>query len=491
MSKSIFVVDADTAFTDTLTGSLAARGFSMQVVPDGKEALEQAKTARPDLIVLCVELPKMSGYSVCNKIKKDEDLKAIPVIITSSEATLETFEQHKKLKARAEDYLIKPFDADRLMQCIGQLIGMPSLPANTTGTDEVVAASGDELDFDSLTSSLTDQALPAVSESVPALDIEDPLAALGGEELEAEPPPPPPPPPSPRPAAKPAAAFVAPRSRVDTAAPRPPPDALDNLDSLLSDTARPPAVTPPPVRAPAARASIPPLTDPGMEQALREARRENADLKARIAALEIRLRQADEQAHRVRSDEGSSRAGATSAAKEILALKEQLNAKDKELLAARGEVFSKEKDLLARQEELVELEARAHAADRGKGDLEAQVAALDARAQSVEQQLADADTRVTELQRALLDASNGLVGGVPPGEASSDELIDLRTRLEEAQRNLQTAQEEAQQNEERAMKTYQRLKEDEKLREKLRRTLEIAQQLVSGAAQEDPRHELG
>jgi DNA-binding response OmpR family regulator len=42
---------------------------------DGKEGLELARVDRPDAIVLCVELPKMSGYSICNKLKKDDGLR--------------------------------------------------------------------------------------------------------------------------------------------------------------------------------------------------------------------------------------------------------------------------------------------------------------------------------------------------------------------------------------------------------------------------------
>src|SRR5688572_1613902 len=79
----------------------------------------------------------MSGYSICNKLKKDNDLKGIPLIITSKEATPETFAQHKKLKTRAEDYLIKPFSDAELIEKIGALI---PLPAGGTNGAAVAAA---------------------------------------------------------------------------------------------------------------------------------------------------------------------------------------------------------------------------------------------------------------------------------------------------------------------------------------------------------------
>ena len=103
MSK-ILLIESDGPFAQDLSTALEARGLEARVTADGKEGLDLAKVDRPDLIVLCVELPKMSGYSVCNKLKKDDQLKSIPLVIISAEATPETFEQHRKLKTRAEGY---------------------------------------------------------------------------------------------------------------------------------------------------------------------------------------------------------------------------------------------------------------------------------------------------------------------------------------------------------------------------------------------------
>ena len=89
----ILLIESDGAFAQETSAAIEARGVEVRVTADGKEALELARAEHPDLIVLCVELPKMSGYSVCNKLKKDDQLKAIPLVIMSGEATPETFEQ--------------------------------------------------------------------------------------------------------------------------------------------------------------------------------------------------------------------------------------------------------------------------------------------------------------------------------------------------------------------------------------------------------------
>src|SRR5882762_2889808 len=57
----------------------------------------------------------MNGFSVCNKLKRDPALKDVPLIIMSSESTEETFEQHRRLRTRAEDYLHKPISFEDLL----------------------------------------------------------------------------------------------------------------------------------------------------------------------------------------------------------------------------------------------------------------------------------------------------------------------------------------------------------------------------------------
>ncbi|HET6921693.1 MAG TPA: response regulator, partial [Anaeromyxobacteraceae bacterium] len=141
MPKKILLIESDAAFAREMTEALERKGFQVRVGTDGKEGLDAARDLRPDAIVLCVELPGMSGYSICNKLKKDEELKGIPLVITSAEATPETFEQHKKLKARAEDYLIKPFDGATLIERIAALVGAPGAPE-----EEVVTLADVELE---------------------------------------------------------------------------------------------------------------------------------------------------------------------------------------------------------------------------------------------------------------------------------------------------------------------------------------------------------
>lgn len=136
--RRILVVESDALFANQIQQALETIGqkgmsnsteglvsfISVDIVSDGNQVLYEAKVNPPDMIILSVELPKMSGYSICNKLKKNPASKGIPLIVMSSEATPEIFEQHKRLKTRAEDYLIKPFPMQTLISKVHRLLNI-------------------------------------------------------------------------------------------------------------------------------------------------------------------------------------------------------------------------------------------------------------------------------------------------------------------------------------------------------------------------------
>lgn len=123
---NVLLIDSDRPLVDELMEVLQARGASVHATGDGNEGLNQARDSVPDVIMLCVELDRGSGYSICNKLKKDRELAPIPLILTSAQATVETFEQHKKLRTRAEVYLKKPFQLDEALELIGRYTELTS-----------------------------------------------------------------------------------------------------------------------------------------------------------------------------------------------------------------------------------------------------------------------------------------------------------------------------------------------------------------------------
>src|SRR4051812_11687134 len=121
--RFVYLIDADANLNAHLVGELGRYGFRVESAADSNE-LMQRKDDLPSLVVLCID-PKRTGWAVCNRLRKSMTLKSTPLIITSAEATEKDFEDHKKLKTRAEEYLHKPFGVEALAEKIGGLIGMP------------------------------------------------------------------------------------------------------------------------------------------------------------------------------------------------------------------------------------------------------------------------------------------------------------------------------------------------------------------------------
>src|SRR5512142_1785029 len=167
MPKKILLIENDSAFAAGISESLEATGFEVRTTGDGKEGLDLARDWAPDAVVLCVELPGMSGYLVCQKIKKDDALKALPLVLTSAEATEETFEKHKTLKARADEYLLKPYEADALVDKLAALVGLPEGAAPTGGDEEGVSLE-EEMGLEASAEGSPDQEIPGLNlESLP------------------------------------------------------------------------------------------------------------------------------------------------------------------------------------------------------------------------------------------------------------------------------------------------------------------------------------
>ena len=141
-SKRILVIESERSIFDSLKSMFSDFDVETMVLEDGQQSLQTIKETRPDLVLLSVELPGVSGYSICTKMKKDKDLKRIPLIMMSSEATEETFDQHRKLKTRADDYIAKPFSSDQIMEKAFALVDLPKIMA--TKVEEIITIDEEE-----------------------------------------------------------------------------------------------------------------------------------------------------------------------------------------------------------------------------------------------------------------------------------------------------------------------------------------------------------
>jgi CheY-like chemotaxis protein len=111
----ILVVDDNPDNAFLLQTLLEAEGYRVEVAHSGIAALQQMRTARPDLVLLDVMMPEMDGFKVVRKIRGDRRLRATPVVLIT--AYDESFVEYG-WKLGADDFIRKPFDYKELMQRI-------------------------------------------------------------------------------------------------------------------------------------------------------------------------------------------------------------------------------------------------------------------------------------------------------------------------------------------------------------------------------------
>jgi CheY-like chemotaxis protein len=122
MSKRIVVADDDPDLVALMTLPLRKRGYEIATGGNGEEAIDLVRRYRPDLVILDVCMPLLDGLEVCRRLKDDEQLKHIPVMLITATASL--LPAPDVLYAlQVEGYLIKPFPVRVLVEKIEQLIG--------------------------------------------------------------------------------------------------------------------------------------------------------------------------------------------------------------------------------------------------------------------------------------------------------------------------------------------------------------------------------
>ncbi len=120
MAKILFVED-EPALQKTLSEALKQNGYEVQSAFDGQQGLELAKSAKPDLILLDLILPKLDGFGVLKALKTEEKLRDIPVIILTNLEDMTDVE--KALELGASTYLVKAnYDLDELVNKITQTL---------------------------------------------------------------------------------------------------------------------------------------------------------------------------------------------------------------------------------------------------------------------------------------------------------------------------------------------------------------------------------
>ncbi|MEZ4249388.1 MAG: response regulator [Polyangiales bacterium] len=425
MAHRILVFESDPHFTAELRRGFATRAVEIDIVADGNKGLERASAAKPDLILLSIELQGMNGFLVCKKIKKDPELASVPLLILSSDPNAdEIFEQHQKLRTRADDYVKKPVPFEELLTRARQFV--PIEEAAEPDSTQVLSRQNVDDEIDAFADDAFDALMvsDAVAEPEIVADFEDEEDHTAVERGDFE-----------------AVARVpgAPCRSV-----RPAPSRLLPSRPLRPRPPPPPSTPPPP---PVARRPYGPAVVAMDDAALDAAH-------ARIAELEAKLSDAESRASRVESLEresstfqskvadlekevvtlktkGASGGGGISS-REFLDLREKLNSKDKEILNLRDQVTSRDKELLDLRDRNPWSSAKADDVEDDKLAIERQLATAQEQLEATLQDKEAATKRGDDLKGRLDRAEEK--GKKLEGEPRSDEAAAAakQAELEEA-----------------------------------------------------------
>lgn len=174
--KRILAFEGDQSFASELQAYLWRRGCVLRAIADAEEGLRSALNERPDLILLSIELPTTNGFSVCSRLKRNKNLKIIPLIILSSECSEETFLSHQKMESRAEGYFHKPVELELLFERVRELLDLSVAEPEQGATGRTGLITDDDED-----SSTGSAPITAIFNSIDGAfeDIQDPVSKEG------------------------------------------------------------------------------------------------------------------------------------------------------------------------------------------------------------------------------------------------------------------------------------------------------------------------
>jgi len=112
----VLIVDDDPLIRRLLQVNFRLEGFDVDTAAEGEESLEKARADHPDAIVMDVMMPGMDGWEVCRRLKEDESLSGIPVVLLSARS--DDDERDRGEAAGIAEYVTKPFDPGELVQVV-------------------------------------------------------------------------------------------------------------------------------------------------------------------------------------------------------------------------------------------------------------------------------------------------------------------------------------------------------------------------------------
>lgn len=118
--KTVLIADDEFDLAGTLRAILEGEGYATDVCSNGREVLERLKEHKPDLVLMDVMMPMMSGHDVLREMKQTPGLEGVPVVLMSSAPT-----RLRPGELAWDGFLRKPFTLEALVQTVAGLVGRP------------------------------------------------------------------------------------------------------------------------------------------------------------------------------------------------------------------------------------------------------------------------------------------------------------------------------------------------------------------------------
>lgn len=132
----ILIVDDNPTNVELLYAQLKPYGYELIKAFDGEEALRKVEDSPPDLLLLDLMMPKISGYEVCEKIKNEPKTQLIPVIVITALKELE--DKIKAIQMGADDFLMKPFNKVELVTRVKSLLKLKDLYDDVDRSETII-----------------------------------------------------------------------------------------------------------------------------------------------------------------------------------------------------------------------------------------------------------------------------------------------------------------------------------------------------------------
>ncbi len=127
MAKKVLVVEDNELNLRLFCDLLRAHDYDAEAVRDGREALDRARAFTPDLIVMDIQMPHVTGLELTIAIRADDDLKAIPIMAVTAYAG--KGDEERIRAAGADAYVSKPISLLRFIETVEGLVGQRTIPA--------------------------------------------------------------------------------------------------------------------------------------------------------------------------------------------------------------------------------------------------------------------------------------------------------------------------------------------------------------------------